>query len=112
MLAPSASALSTSVFATLSPPINSTTTSTSRAFNVPRSVSKAASPKSMWGFGVRLATRTKSMGRPARLAMVARLLASSSATAAPTVPRPAMPTRRGLAKDLELQHLRELFGVH
>ena len=97
---PAAMAFCTSVFAAPSPPISSNSTSTSLLASERSSVSNSAPPSAMFGFGVRLATRVNSTGRPARSAMASRFSIKSLATLAPTVPRPARPTRRGVKAPL------------
>ena len=92
---PAAMAFCTSVFAVPSPPINSTSTSTSLLASERSSVSNSAPSRGMSGLGVRLAARTSSIGRPARAAMASRFSIKSLATLPPTVPSPARPTRSG-----------------
>lgn len=91
----SASAVLMTSAAVSTPPISSTTTSTSLPERERRSVSKLARPMFTPGFGVRLATRTSSSRRPARAANASASSTRIFATELPTVPSPASPILRG-----------------
>ena len=83
------------------PPIVSTTTSTRGSATTSATSVEKGTPSGMTdGFGVRLAIRTTSIGRPACRAIAAPLAASNASTPWPTVPIPHRPIRSGCTVEI------------